>query len=625
MIQRKNFLFIMAFSFNLLMSTAGCQKAQPKGEKDSMARTDTFDATTQANLDQWLDGPYDTESKAEVRRLLNEDPQGAVDAFFTSLSFGTGGLRGIVGVGTNRMNRYTIMKATQGLANYLHEHALDTHKTSVVIGYDSRIHSRPFTEEAARVLAGNGIDVYVFEELRPTPQISFACRELGCSAAIIVTASHNPPEYNGYKVYWEDGGQIVPPHDSGIIEQVRAITDLNQIKQAPLDDAHIHWIGQEMDAKYLAMADKLQHYPEDNRTSGSKLKIVYTGLHGTGVKVIPECLNRWGFTDVTLVEEQCIPDGNFPTVKSPNPEDPIALKRGVAVLNEIEGDILLANDPDADRLACAVRHDGEIVYLSGNQLGSICLEHVCNALKTQGRLPSNGAVVKTVVTTELFHQIAQSYNIPCFDVLTGFKYIAALIHKWETLGPNYKYLFGGEESFGYLLGDTVRDKDGVTSSALVAEVALQAKLQGKTLVDLLNELYERHGVYRESLISVQYGEGKADRARMVDAMERLRKAPPKTLRGQRVLHYDDFLTSMRTNAQSGKQEHIELPEANVFRITMEDGSKVVVRPSGTEPKVKLYGGTVKALDGDITSVASECDKNLASLLDAVSDVLQGKA
>lgn len=389
----------------------------------------SFDPQTQHNIDQWLQGRYGEKTKQQVRALIRDDPQGAIDAFYTTLSFGTGGLRGIVGVGTNRMNPYTVMTATQGLANYLKQQVLGV--PSVLIGYDSRLESPQFAHEAAQVLAANGINVYLYRHLRPTPLVSFGCRARHCSAAIMITASHNPPYYNGYKVYWSDGGQVLPPHDQGIIDEVNRIGSLEEIRTGPLTSSLIQWIDEEIDEEYLRVTDSLPLYAEQNHTKGAELKVVYSNLHGTGITMVPKILTRWGFTNVTFVKAQQEPDGAFPTVKSANPEERAALQLGIDTLLACNGDILMATDPDADRVGVAVRHGGDVQLLTGNQVAAICLEHICAGMEFQPRRPARPACVKTIVTTPLFRAIADHHDVACFDVLPGFKYISAKIHEWE--------------------------------------------------------------------------------------------------------------------------------------------------------------------------------------------------
>lgn len=574
-----------------------------------------FDPITRENIENWLQGSYDTHSKSEIRRMMEESPEQVVDAFYTKLSFGTGGMRGIVGVGTNRLNSYTIMAAAQGVANYLNKQG-GSH--SVCIGYDSRTHSKAFAETAANVLSGNGIHTYLFKELRPTPLISFCCRFKRCSAAIMVTASHNPPEYNGFKVYYKDGGQVVPPHDKGIVAEVNKITDLSQIES---NSSLVELIGSELDEEYTKAIHSYQCYANANKKYGKELKVVYTSLHGTGITLIPKVLQSWGFC-CHLVAEQCLVDGSFPTVKIPNPEERSALKMGIETLTDVQGDILIATDPDADRLAVAVNHRGEIELLTGNQTASICLEHL---LKSRHKsLPQRSAAIKTIVTTELFRKVAEAYGVRCFDVLTGFKYIAELIHEWEQSDDGFHFLYGAEESYGYLLGDKVRDKDAVISAALICEVALQAKKEGITLIDLLHRLYQKYGVYREMLTSLYFGEGKSNRERMDRAMEELRKNPPKAIYGIPVIATEDYQNSLRTDSFGKKT--ISLPTSDVYAFYLQDESKLVVRPSGTEPKIKLYSSVCKpSLSSCHNSVIAECDHLADQLLKELAKGLSGRA
>lgn len=562
-----------------------------------------FDTQVQRNIDQWLQGSYDEQTKQKVRALIHDDPQGAVDAFYTTLSFGTGGLRGIVGVGTNRMNKYTVMTATQGLANYLKQQGRRT--ISVLIGYDSRRESPEFAQDAAQVLAANGIKVYLYRHLRPTPLVSFGCRARHCSAAIMITASHNPPYYNGYKVYWSDGGQVLPPHDQGIIEEVNRIGGLEGIKTGPLDSALIQWIDEEIDQEYLQVTDPLPLYPSENKTHGHELKVVYSNLHGTGITMVPKILTRWGFTNVTFVKAQRDPDGAFPTVKSANPEERAALQLGIDALIACEGDLLMATDPDADRVGVAVRSGEEVQLLTGNQVAAICLEHVCAAMERQNRKPERPACVKTIVTTPLFKAIADQYGVTCFDVLPGFKYISAKIHEWEQKAHGNHFVFGGEESYGYLYGTASRDKDAVITCALLCEIALQAKRAGKTLVDLLHDLYRKYGIHREQLMSINYPETREGRERMRLAMVTLRKKPPKELDGAKVTALKDYLQ--------------EPTPSDILAFTFADGRWLIVRPSGTEPKVKLYAGIAMK---DSKATVEGCDQHLSELLVETKTLLQ---
>lgn len=552
-----------------------------------------LDLVTQKNVELWLNGQYDEETKSRILHTLKEDPKQIIDAFFTHLTFGTGGLRGIMGIGTNRMNIYTVRAATQGLANYMLKQSLEGER-SIFIGYDSRQHSREFAEETAKVMAGNGIRAYLCQDIRPTPFVSFGCRYKNCLAAVMITASHNPAQYNGYKVYWSDGGQVVFPHDQGIIAEANKITDPTQVKAAiNLSDPLIEFIDSDVDEAYIQKIIPLQHYPEINQSQGSQLKITYTSLHGTGITLAPRVLAAWGFTHLNYVEPQIIPDGTFPTVKSPNPEERSALQMGIDVLMQTKSDLLIANDPDADRVGVVILHQGSPVILNGNQIAVLCLEHIFEALAKSKNLPEKASFIKTIVTTELFQAICDAYNRPCFNVLTGFKYIAEKIHEWEQLENGYQYIFGGEESYGYLIGTYTRDKDALTASALICEAALQAKLQDKTLVDKLDELYRRYGFYQEQLLSINFSETKEGREQMINAMQYLRQTALKAINGIAVRVIEDYQYSTKYDLVTGTTEPITLPVSDVLVYWLIDGTKVIIRPSGTEPKVKAYCGIVE--------------------------------
>lgn len=571
-----------------------------------------IDPVVQQRIQQWLQGNYDDATKSMIQKQLKENPQALIDSFYTNLSFGTGGMRGVMGVGTNRFNVYTVRAATQGIANYINKQPSPPQGRRMVIGYDSRHHSKTFAEEAAKVLAANGITVYLFKKLRPTPLISFACRELQCTSAIMITASHNPPEYNGYKVYWNDGAQVLPPHDKGIIAEVNAITDLTDVKVAPIDSPYIHWLGDEMDSRFIAEGAALQHYAQINQQHGTELSLVYTPLHGTGITMVPQALARWGFHSITIVKEQQEPDGNFPTTPSPNPEERAALNLGIITLMRINGDLLIATDPDADRMGIAVNHHHEAILLNGHQIACLCVNHICKALKEQKRMPIHAAFIKSVVTTDLFRAIVEGYGQTCIDVLTGFKYVAEKIRQWEQDPNGPQFIFGGEESYGYQLGTFVRDKDAVTVSALIAEAALQAKLQGKTLIDELNEIYRRHGIYREVLLSIKYEETKAGKDQMQEAMKRLRANPPQALEGTAVTAVDDYLIAGGDG---------QFPKTDMLIFRLADGSKVVVRPSGTEPKVKLYGSAIESEFTSVEEGVKRCDARINSYLVALRKLL----
>lgn len=555
-----------------------------------------LDTQTLKNVNAWLEGSYDDATKAKIRDLQLTNPKELIDAFYTNLEFGTAGLRGIMGVGTNRMNRYTVCAATQGLANYLKTQPGGNF--SVFIGYDSRHDSRLFAEEASKVLAANGIKVYLTKDIRPTPLVSFGCRYKKCSAAIMITASHNPPEYNGYKVYWNDGGQVLPPHDIGIILEAHKIQDYSQVKRLDtLNSPLIEEVSTEVDDAYYAATSAEQLLPAQNKEHGSKLKVVYTSLHGTGITLIREELKRWGFEELILVKEQVTPDGDFPNAPSANPEEKKALDLGIEYLIKYKADLLIANDPDADRVGVVVRHGDEITILNGNQMACILTEHVCHAKKRENKLPKNGAFIKTIVTTEMVQSIADHYSQKLVNVLPGFKYIAEKIREWESSPDGYQYQFGGEESYGYLLGTATRDKDAIICSALICEAALNQKLQNKTLVDALEDLYKKYGNYVESLVSVKYSETKEGKEKMAKAMENLRKAPPTHIGNSQVVIFEDYLTRKHTDLLTGKTSEITLPKSNILLFRLENGTKIVIRPSGTEPKIKLYCGTINQPDG----------------------------
>lgn len=549
----------------------------------------------------WLDNPYyDEKTKSEVQKLL-KNPDQLTDAFYTDLSFGTGGLRGIMGAGSNRINIYTIRKATQGLANYIRKHGNPT--SGVFIGFDSRHHSQTFAQETARVFAGNGIKAFLIKELRPTPYVSFATRHLKAQAGVMITASHNPKEYNGYKVFWQDGGQVVPPHDTGIIREVDAISSPSQIKLASLDDPLIISVDSSLDEDYLRALSALQHFPGENHTG---LKICYTSLHGTGITLMPQALQRWGFSPPHLVASQVVPDGDFPTVHFPNPEYPEALKAGTDDLVQTGNDLLIATDPDADRLGVVVRHQGKPVALSGNEQAAIAAYFICETLKNQKKMPPKGAIVTTIVTTELLGKIAKDHQVNCFEVLTGFKYIGEKIHQWEQKPGSYQFLFGAEESYGYLIGTYARDKDAMVAGCLFAEIAFKMKEQGKTLVDLLHEIYQKYGVFKEKQFSLTFEEGKKGLDAIRRLMENLRKNPPASLAGQKVISTEDFLKGTSEN----------LPRSDVLLYRLEDQSKIIIRPSGTEPKLKVYLAAQTSAES-VDKGIEACDRRLDNLIAAL--------
>lgn len=577
---------------------------------------DTLSPEIQKRIDYWLKGPFDEKTKREIQTLQEKNPHSLIDAFFSDLSFGTGGMRGIMGPGTNRMNIYTIRLATQGLANYLRK--TQQNPLSVVIGYDSRNHSQEFAQEAARVLAGNQIHVYLLDELRPTPYISFACRLKKASAAINITASHNPKEYNGYKVYWSDGAQVVFPHDEGIVKEAEALKDLSAVHLSPLNDPLIERVATaQLDREYLKAIAPLQHFSQENHREGPSLKIVYTPLHGTGFTIVPLALKDWGFTHLQLVSEQSKPNGDFPTVKFPNPEYKETLQLGIADLERTESDLLLATDPDADRIGIAIRDQGKTILFNGNEVAALCVDYLCEVLTKLKKIPSKGAFVTTIVTTELLKTIALAHAQKCFEVLTGFKYIGEKIRLWETSPNGYQFIFGAEESYGYLLGTHARDKDAIISSCLIAEMALYAKLHGQTLRDRLHAIYKKYGIFREKQMSLNFNPGKEGMDQMATLMQRLRSNPPRTIASHKVISIEDYEKKICTDLNTHQTKPLDLPQSDVLLFRLDDQSRLVIRPSGTEPKIKIYGSVTSKHFAAIESGIQECDQRLDQLLDAL--------
>ena len=526
----------------------------------------------------WLEGNFDEQTKAQVRELMAGDPAVLEDAFYRNLEFGTGGLRGIMGVGTNRMNKYVVGMATQGLANYIRKN-VKRDGLSVCISFDARNHSDEFARISADILAANGLDVYLFESLRPTPELSYAIRSTGSIAGIMVTASHNPAEYNGYKVFWEDGGQITSPVDKDVVAEVNLITDPSMIcYTAPAGSkaGKITKMGKDMDEKYLKDILSLTLSPEA-RKKHPNIKFVYTPLHGTGVKLVPECLKRLGFKKVYHVPEQDVNDGNFPTVVSPNPEEASALKMALEVAERQKADIVLATDPDADRMGIAVRdNEGRMVLVNGNQTASILTYYILTRWSELGKLDSSKYIVKTIVTTELLKDIAESFGVKCYNVLTGFKYIAEVVKRNEGRG---EFICGGEESYGFNVGVFVRDKDAPVACSLLAECAAWAAEQGMTLYQLLQNIYDKYG-YRKEALSSLVRKGKSGAEEIVGIMAGLRSNPPADLAGSPVVKVIDYLEPEKTG----------LPKSNVLQFFSKNGDVVSVRPSGTEPKIKFYFG-----------------------------------
>jgi len=538
-----------------------------------------MDQSIQDKVAVWLSGNYDQATKDAIAAL---QPDELADSFYRNLEFGTGGLRGIMGVGTNRMNKYTVGMATQGFANYL----LKTYGTapiSVVIGHDSRNNSRFFAETTAGVFAANGIKVYLFEALRPTPELSFAIRHLGCKAGVVCTASHNPKEYNGYKAYWNDGGQLVPPHDKNVIKEVEAIKGVDEVKWTG-GEANITLIGKEMDEAYINMVKGLSVYPEVIQAEHD-LSIVYTPIHGTGITLVPEVLSRFGFTNVQVVEEQATPDGNFPTVGYPNPEESETMAIGLAKAKAIDADILLGTDPDADRVGVGVKnHKGEWVLMNGNQTAVLAFAYLIEARKAKGIAKPNDMVISTIVTTAMINEVAKQNGVACYNVLTGFKWIAELIKEKEA---NENYVIGGEESFGLMIGNEIRDKDAVSAVALLCEMAAYEKAKGKSLFDKMIELYMQYGFYYEQLISITK-KGMNGQKEIAAMMEGYRTSPPQAIDGSAVVEMLDYDMQTGKNLVNGETWKLQLPKSNVLQFITADGSKISARPSGTEPKIKFY-------------------------------------
>ena len=550
-----------------------------------------MDAVILAKVNTWLTGNYDSETIEEIVRLQKENPDELTDSFYRNLEFGTGGLRGIMGVGTNRINKYTIGMATQGYSNYLLS-SFPRVQVKVAIAHDSRNNSRFYAETAAQVFAANGIKVFLFQSLRPTPELSFTIRYLGCQGGVVCTASHNPKEYNGYKAYWDDGGQLVPPHDYRVIEEVEKIGSVDEVKWSG-GESHITIVGKEMDEAYISMVKNLSVYPEIIEKQHN-LCIVYTPIHGTGIKLVPEVLQRFGFSNVHVVDEQTMPDGNFPTVAFPNPEEKETMSRGLKKARELNADILLGTDPDADRVGIGIKNNkGEWVLMNGNQTAVLAFNYLIEARKAKGIAQSNDMVVKTIVTTEMIDEIARQSNITCYNVLTGFKWIAELIKEKEK---TENYVIGGEESYGLMIGDKLRDKDAVSAVAILCEMAAYEKNKGKTLYEKLIDLYLQFGFFKEELISITK-KGMDGQKQITDMMAGYRNHPPKNINGSAVVQLLDYQTSQGRNLKTGETWKINLPVSNVLQFVLEDGSKISARPSGTEPKIKFYFSVHEKLSG----------------------------
>ncbi|MDY0279718.1 MAG: phospho-sugar mutase [Salinivirgaceae bacterium] len=554
----------------------------------------------------------DAQTKSEIERMINEKGDALIDSFYRTLEFGTGGLRGIMGVGSNRINVYTIAMATQGLCNYLKTEFADRNQISVAIAYDNRNNGKLFCQTVADIFTANGVKVYLFDSIRPTPELSFAIRYLRCQSGIVITASHNPKEYNGYKAYWEDGAQIIAPHDKNIINEVLKITSVDDINMKGNPDL-METIGEEIDQAYIEALQSLSLQPEVIERQ-SEMKIVYTPIHGTGVKLAPRALKAFGFKNVFNVPEQDVVDGNFPTVKSPNPEEPaalaLALKKGI----EVDADLIMATDPDADRVGIAVKNfKNEFVLFNGNQTATFLIYYLLKSWKEKGLLTGNEYLVKTIVTTEILPLLAKSFNVEIFDVLTGFKYIADIIGKNEG---TKKFIGGGEESYGYLAGEFVRDKDAIMACALIAEAAAWAKDQGKSVFEMLVDIYVEYGMFYERLISITK-KGKSGADAIEQLMVRFRTNPPAKINKSKLVCIKDYQKQESVDVLTGVKSKIDLPKSNVLQFILEDDSIVSIRPSGTEPKIKFYVGTRANLTSpsNYTRTVTRLDKRIEAILE----------
>ncbi|MCB2377410.1 phospho-sugar mutase [Hymenobacter sp. BT635] len=537
----------------------------------------------QAKINTWLTGNYDSDTKANIQQLLDAGDEDTLnDAFYRDLEFGTGGLRGIMGNGSNRMNRYTLGMATQGLCNYLLK-SFPGQDIKVALAHDSRNNSREFARIAAGIFSANGIHAYLFSDLRPTPELSFAIRHLGCQSGCVITASHNPKEYNGYKVYWQDGSQVVAPHDKNIIAEVNAIQSVDDVKfQA--NESLIHLLGEEIDAAYLAQVKSLSINPAAIQRQHD-LKIVYTPLHGTGITLVPKALAQLGFTNVSIVEGQATPDGNFPTVLSPNPEEKVAMQMALDQARQQDADLVIATDPDADRVGIAVKDNrGEWVLVNGNQTAALLTHYLLSARKQAGKMSDKDFIVYTIVTSDVLGDVARAHNVKAYQTLTGFKYIAGIIRDLEG---QENYIGGGEESYGYMIGSFVRDKDAVSACALLAEMAAVAKDNGQTLYQAMVEMYATYGLYKEDLISLTK-KGQRGAEEIQEMMASLRANPPQTIANLPVVELRDYKTGVIRNLQTGEERATGLESSNVLQFILADGSKISARPSGTEPKIKFY-------------------------------------
>lgn len=566
--------------------------------------------STESRVQNWLTSQsIDEKTKQAIRELQKNNPEELNESFYKDLEFGTGGLRGIMGVGSNRINKYTIGMATQGLANYLNKTFTDQ-QIKVAIAYDCRNNSRFFAETTAAVFSSNGIKVYLFENLRPTPELSYSIRELGCKSGVVITASHNPKEYNGYKAYWDDGGQLVPPHDKNVIDEVNKISSFDDVKFSG-NDQLIELIGEEIDQKYITVVKALSLSPESIQKA-SDTKIVFSSIHGTGITLVPRALEAFGFKNVTIVEEQAEPDGNFPTVVYPNPEEAEAMSLALKKAKDIDADLVMATDPDADRVGIAAKNkNGDFQLLNGNQTGTLLIYYVLRKWQENKKLDGKQFIVKTIVTTDLIKRIADHFKVTCYDTLTGFKYIAEVI---KSLEGKSQFIAGGEESYGYLVGDSVRDKDAVASCAMIAEMAAWAKSEGLSVFDLLAQIYTQFGFFLESLTSITR-KGKSGAEEIQEMMVKFRSSPPTSLGGSKVVKMIDYQTSQEKDLISGKTSAIDYEKSNVLQFFTADHSKISVRPSGTEPKIKFYFSVNERLDQgeSIDAKRSQLEKKIKSI------------
>ena len=564
--------------------------------------------TAKEKAEFWLTQNIDPETKQEIENLLANDPAGLEEAFYKDLEFGTGGLRGVMGVGSNRMNKYTVGMATQGLANYLNA-TFPGQEIKVAIAYDSRNNSKFFAQSAARVFAGNGIRVFIFPELRPTPELSYAIRQLGCQSGVVITASHNPKKYNGYKAYWSDGAQLTPPHDQKVIAEVQKITGFDQIKTAENDNL-ISFISDDFDQQYIkAIADLT--LDKECIARAADIKIAYSSIHGTGITMVPQTLAKLGFNNVHVVKEQAEPDGNFPTVVYPNPEEAEALTLGLQLAKDIAADLLLATDPDADRVGVAIKNGkGEYMLLNGNQMAALMVYYILQTRKKQGTLKPNQYMVKTIVTTELIDRMCAAYNIPCYNTLTGFKYNATIIRELEG---EHEFIGGGEESYGFMTSAIVRDKDAVAACALIAEMAAASATTGG-LFGMLQDMYRQFGVWHEDMQSITI-EGKAGQEEINRMMKEFRSNPPTELGGSRVSQILDYQSLKAVDLTNNTTSDLDFPVSNVLQFITASGYKVSARPSGTEPKIKFYFSVAREVD----SVA-QIDETQAELRQIVRQI-----